>query len=54
MKRLLVCDEIGNAIYSDMGKEADQSGMMCLPFATSQAMLQVRSPVTFWFFLFPF
>lgn len=40
MKRFLVCDEIGNAVYIDAALESDRASMMCLPFATAQAILQ--------------
>lgn len=42
MKRFLVCDEIGNAVFVDNipGLEPERASMMCLPFATAQSMLQ--------------
>ena len=42
MKRFLVTDEMGNPVYVDAAFDADRSTLLCLPFATTQDMMQAR------------
>jgi len=42
MRRFLVTDDMGNPVYVDPAFDADRSTLLCLPFATTQDLMQVR------------